>query len=66
MGDEMKATRELEGLKEEMAALADHFEEHGEQLDGTLDSDSVVGILRSLLQGARADTIIEGYGFGVD
>lgn len=62
----MPEQMELEGMKREMEALADHFEEHGEQLDGTVDSDSVVGILRSLLQGARADTIIEGYGFEVD
>lgn len=62
----MAEEKELEGLKLEMEKLADHFEENGEQLDGTVDSDSIVGILRSLLQGARAETIIEGYGFEVD
>ncbi len=62
----MPEEKELAGMKEEMEKLADHFEENGEQLGGTVDSDSVVGILRSLLQGARADTIIEGYGFEVD
>jgi hypothetical protein len=66
MGDELKATRELEGLKEQMEAIADHFEENGDLLDGTLDSDAVVCILRSLLQGATAEATIERYGFEVE
>jgi len=66
MGDELKATRELEGLKEEMDALADHFEENGDLLDGTLDSDQVVCILRDLAKGHTAESIIERHGFDVE
>ena len=66
MGEEMKATRELEGLREHMNAVADHLEDNEEQLDGTVSVETTYGILRSLLNGATAETIIEGYGLEVD
>lgn len=66
MGDELKATRELEGLKEQMNALADYFEEYGEILDGTWDSDQVVCVLRNLLDGHTSEAIIERNGFTVE
>ena len=66
MGDELKATRELEGLKEQMSILADHFEENGDLLDGTFDSDQVVCILIQLAEGRTAEDIIERNGFTVE
>lgn len=66
MGDEMRATKELEGLREEMDSLAEHFEMHAEQLDGTVDSDMVVYILKGLASGRTAENIIEMYGLDVD
>lgn len=58
--------KELEGLQREMEKVADHLEEHLEDLDGEVDGELMVGILRSLLQGASAETIIEGYGLEVE
>lgn len=66
MGDEMRATKELEGLKEELESLAEHFEINGEQLDGTVDSDMVVFILKGLANGRTAENIIERYGLDVE
>jgi hypothetical protein len=66
MGDELRATRELEGLREEMTAIADHLEDNEDVLDGCVGVAEVVGVLRSLLQGATAETIIEGYGLEVE
>lgn len=66
MGDELKATKELEGLTEQMNAIADHLENNEDVLDGAVGTEQCVGILRSLLQGATAETIIEGYGLQVE
>lgn len=65
MGDELKATRELEGLKETINSIADHLEDNGDILDGAVDTELCVGILRSILNGATAETIIDGYGLEV-
>ncbi len=66
MGEEVKATKELEGLREQMTAMADHLEDNEDVLDGAVGTETCVGILRSLLQGATAETIIEGYGLQVE
>ncbi len=66
MGDELKATKELEGLKEQMNAVADHLEDNEDILYDAVDGECAVGILRSLLKGATAETIIEGYGLEVE
>lgn len=66
MGDEHKATRELEGIKETLNAIADHLEDNDDILDGAVDVEVCVGILRSILNGATPDTIIEGYGLEVE
>jgi len=66
MGDELKATRELEGLREQINAVADHLEDNEDVLDGCFDVECCVGILRSLLNGATVDTIVEGYGLEVE
>lgn len=58
MGDEMKATRELEGIKEQMSLLAEEME----KLDVDLDSQVVADILTELSEGKRAEYIIERYG----
>lgn len=62
----METEKELEGLKREMLKLADHFEDHSEELEDCMDADTVVGVLKSLLNGATAETIIEGYGLEVE
>ena len=66
MGDELKATKELEGLREQMDILSEHFEENGEQLDGTLDSDTIVCILTELAEGRTAADIIDRNGLGIE
>lgn len=66
MGDELKATKELEVMKEEMDSLAEHFETYGEILDGTLDADLFVCILRGISNGQTAESIIERYGLDVE
>lgn len=66
MGDELKATRELEGIKEQMDLLAEHLEAYGEILDGTLDADLFVCILRGISNGQTAESIIEKYGLDVE
>lgn len=66
MGDELKAMKELEGLREQMDALAEHFEEHGDQLDGTFDADSVVCILVDLMDGRTAEDIIQRNGLDIE
>lgn len=66
MGDELKATRELEGIKETMNAIADHLEDNDDVLDGAVDVETCVGILRSILNGATPEAIIGGYGLEVD
>lgn len=66
MGDELKATKELEGIKETIGAIADHLEDNEDILDGTVDVETCVGILRSVLNGATPETIIEGYGLEVE
>ena len=66
MGDELKATRELEGLKEQMDTLSEYFEENGELLDGTWDSDTIALILSELAEGRTAADIIERNGLTVE
>lgn len=66
MGDELKATKELEGIRATLTAVADHLEDNADILDGSVDLDTCVGILRSTLNGATPDTIIEGYGLEVE
>lgn len=66
MGDELKAMKELEGLRESMEAIADHLEDNNDVLDGTVDVDTCVGIIRSLLKGATPEAIIMGYDLEVD
>ena len=66
MVDEHKATRELEGLKEQMDTLSEYFEENGELLDGTWDSDTIVCILSELAEGRTAADIIERNGLTVE
>ena len=58
--------KELEGLKREMTAVADHLENNEDVLEGAVDTDTAYCILRSLLQGATAATIIEGLGLQVE
>ena len=66
MGDELKATKELEGLREQMDTLSEYFEENGELLDGTVDCDTVVCILTELAEGRTAADIIERNGLTVE
>lgn len=58
MTNEVSALKELEGLKEEMRALADHLE----ILDVDLDSDVVADVLSELADGKTAEYLIAHYG----
>lgn len=58
----MPTELEFEGLKREIEKVADYIEDHLDSLDNDVDGECAVGILRSLLNGATAETIIEGYG----
>ena len=54
----MPEERELEGLKREMEKLADCLNDMGDDLD----SAAVGDMLKSLINGATAETIIEDFG----
>jgi len=58
MGDELRATRELEGIKEEMRALAETLD----SMDVDLDSQVVADLLEDLVDGKTASYVVERYG----
>lgn len=58
MGEELKASRELEGLKREMDKLAQHLEADV----GDIESEVVSGILHKLSEGETATSIINEFG----
>lgn len=62
MGDEMKATRELKGLKEEMEALAEILD----GIDTDLDSTVVADIIQELADGKTAEYLVERYGLDAE
>jgi pyruvate formate-lyase activating enzyme-like uncharacterized protein len=58
MGDELRATRELEGIKEEMRALAEVLD----SMDVDLDSQVVADLLEDLADGKTSAYIVQRYG----
>lgn len=58
MGEEMRASKELEGMRREMEKLAQHLEAD----IGDIESEVVGGILTKLLEGETATSIINEFG----
>ncbi len=54
----MEERMELEGIKREMAKLAEHLD----TIDVDLDSEVVADVLTELSEGHTADAIIDRYG----